>query len=89
MFSFKSLALFSAFAFGAISSVAAAPLEGSNNLLARCGCSSAPAIVTDLTATLSVHVDELSAYMPGQPWATVSLTGSNPCRVHHREQLHR
>ena len=62
MFSFKSLAVFSTLAFGAISAVVAAPLEGSNGVLARCGCSSAPAIVTDLTATLAVHVDTLSAF---------------------------
>jgi hypothetical protein len=63
MFSFKSLAVFSTLAFGAISSVAAAPLESGNNVLARCGCSSAAGVVTDLTASLTVHVSELSTYL--------------------------
>lgn len=58
MFSFKSLAVFSALAFGAMS-VAAAPLENGNNILARCGCSSAAGILTDLTDNLSVPVAEL------------------------------
>ncbi|GJE93628.1 hypothetical protein PsYK624_097880 [Phanerochaete sordida] len=58
MFSFKSLAVFSALAFGAMTA-AAAPLENGNSILARCGCSSAAGILTTLTDDLSVPVGEL------------------------------
>lgn len=58
---FKSLAVVATLAFGAISSVVAAPLTAeSNNILARCGCDGAAGIVTDVTASVAVYTQKLS-----------------------------
>ncbi|KAI0687830.1 hypothetical protein BC835DRAFT_1309063 [Cytidiella melzeri] len=62
MFSIKSLAVVATLAFGAISSVIAAPAPGeSNNILARCGCDSASTIITDVTASVQVYTNQLRA----------------------------
>lgn len=60
MFFFKNLAVVATLAFGAISSVVAAPMTSESNVLARCGCDSPAGIVTDVTAAVSVHLDALS-----------------------------
>lgn len=64
MFSFKSLAVVATLAFGAISSVAAAPSPApeSGNVLARCGCESPASIIVGVTASVQVYTNQLSTY---------------------------
>lgn len=73
MFSFKSLAVFSTLAFGALSVMASPVLNNVHNndvetevypvVVARCDtCKSVPAIFADVTADVKVHVDALGKY---------------------------
>ncbi|PSR76222.1 hypothetical protein EW026_g5800 [Hermanssonia centrifuga] len=58
MLSFKSFAVLSALAFGAATTVFAAPLTEGTNILARCGCSSVATIIDDLTVVVTPITQE-------------------------------
>ncbi len=62
MFSFKTLAIASAVAFGAASTAFAAPTE-SVNVLARCGCNSIATILDDVSVVLTPVVQEFRTYI--------------------------
>lgn len=63
MFFFKSLAVFSTLAFGALSALAAPAASAvENGLVARCDCKPVPAIFADLTADIAVSVTALGEY---------------------------
>ena len=60
MLFFKSLAVFSTLAFGALSALAAPAASAvENGLVARCDCDSIPTIFADVKADLKVHIDAL------------------------------
>ncbi|PSS34192.1 hypothetical protein PHLCEN_2v1759 [Hermanssonia centrifuga] len=61
MFSFKSLAVFSTLAFGALSALAVPVLDHNNVdanavVVARCDCDSVPNIIADVTVAIAPYI---------------------------------
>ena len=63
MLFFKSLAVFSTLAFGALSAFAAPAASAvENGLVARCDCKPVPAIMDDLNVGIAVGITTLSKF---------------------------